>query len=315
LEDAVAGFAPDVFLFAAPTPLPSLGAVLRRKFAAPYAVLTHGAELTVPAAFPPSRRLVAGPLASADVVFTNSAYTTRAVERLLRRPASYLGAGVDAQVFRPAASASARTRPVVGTVGRFVPRKRHRDVVEAVAELRRRGRDVELLVVGTGRLEAMLRRLAASRGVPARFQVDVPSDRLPDLYREMDVFALPCRSRWMGLEAEGLGMVFLEAAASGLPVVAGDSGGAPETVEHGVSGFVVRDRGELVAALERLVVDPARASAMGRRGRARMQAEFSWDAVVARLTAGLEEAQRRLRGPEARPRGGAGTRRACAAPR
>jgi phosphatidyl-myo-inositol dimannoside synthase len=312
-EDAVADFAPDAFLFAAPAPLSLLGPALRRRFGAPYGVLTHGAEVTVPAAFPLIRRLIVEPLRSADVVFANSAYTARAVDRWLRRPACHLGAGVDADVFHPADSV--RTRPVVGTVGRFVPRKGQADVVEAVAELARRGRDVELLVVGSGRLEARLRRLAASRGVPARFEVGVPWHRLPDLYREMDVFALPCRSRWMGLEAEGLGLVFLEAAASGLPVVAGDSGGAPETVRHGVTGFVVRDRSELVDALEGLVSNRARAVAMGRRGRARMREDYSWDAVVARLIEGLEEARRRFRRPAARAPSTAGAPRPGAAAR
>src|SRR5262249_31151319 len=160
-------------------------------------------------------------------------------------------------------------------------------------------------VVGTGRLESRLRALAAARSVPARFEVDVPAHRLPDLYREMDAFALPCRSRWMGLEAEGLGIVFLEAAASGLPVIAGDSGGAPEAVEHGASGFVVRDHGELVGALEALVADPARAAAMGARGRERVATGFAWPDVIDRLVAGCDEAIRRARpaspaGPEVR---------------
>lgn len=312
MEDALGDFAPEMILFAAPTPLPCLGPALRRRLGAPYAVLTHGAELAIPASLPVVRRLVLGPLARADVVFANSKYTGRVVERWLRRPAHHLGAGVDARAFHPM-TAARRARPVVGTVGRFVPRKRQVDAVAAVAELRGRGHDVELLVVGSGRLETMLRRRAAAWAVPSRFEVDVPWDRLPDLYREMDVFALPCRSRWLGLEAEGLGLVFLEAAASGLPVVAGDSGGAPETVLPGVTGFVTRDRAELVDALEPLVADPVRAAAMGRRGRARVEAEFSWEGVVARLMAGFEEARRRLPRPGSRARGGADAPRADAA--
>jgi phosphatidylinositol alpha-1,6-mannosyltransferase len=314
-EAAAAGFDPEMILFGAPSPLPLLGPGLRRRLRIPYAVLTHGAEVTLPAAFPLSRSLIAGPLRRADVVFTNSRHTTRAVERLLRRPARYLGMGVDAEAFHPLTSrptTSARARPVVGTVGRFVPRKRQAEVVEAVAELRRGGHDVELLVVGSGRLETRLRRLAAAREVPARFEIDVPWHRLPDLYREMDVFALPCRSRWMGLEAEGLGIVFLEAAASGLPVVAGDSGGAPETVLRDVTGFVVRDRAELAFALQLLITDRARAVAMGQRGRARVQEEYSWDAVIARLMAGFEEAQRRFRCSAARAGAGADAPRADA---
>ena len=91
-------------------------------------------------------------------------------------------------------------------------------------------------------------------------------DRLPGLYREMTIFAMPCRSRWFGLEVEGLGVVFLEAAASGLPVIGGDSGGAPETVVPGTTGFVVDGDESLAEAIRLLLDDPALAAEMGRQG-------------------------------------------------
>ncbi|HEY6709173.1 MAG TPA: glycosyltransferase, partial [Actinomycetota bacterium] len=107
----------------------------------------------------------------------------------------------------------------------------------------------------------------------------------PAHYAAGDVFAMPCRTRWLGLDLEALGVVFLEAAATGLPVVAGRSGGAPETVVEGVTGTVVDGRrpgpaGDAVAAL---LADPGRARAMGAAGRRRVEAEFAWQAVVARL--------------------------------
>jgi phosphatidylinositol alpha-1,6-mannosyltransferase len=96
---------------------------------------------------------------------------------------------------------------------------------------------------------------------------------------------MPCRTRWLGLDLEALGVVFLEAAATGLPVVAGRSGGAPETVSEGVTGTVVDGRrpGPVGEAMAGLLADPARARAMGAAGRRRVEAEFSWEAVVARL--------------------------------
>lgn len=290
VEAAAADFAPDVVLFGAPFPLAVLGPSLRKTLGVPYAVLTHGAEVSVPAAVPLLRRLVVGPLRRADVVFANSRHTTQVVARLTNRSVRHLGVGVDLDVFRPAARPAGRRRAVIGTVGRFVPRKRQRDVIEAVAALRARGHDVELLIVGRGRLEQRLRRRARRLAVPARFAVDVPSGRLPALYRRMDVFAMPCRSRWLGREAEGLGLVFLEAAASGLPIVVGDSGGAPETVEHAVSGFVVASAEELLAGLEHLIVDRRGAATMGAEGRRRMARDHAWGDVVGRLVAGLEEA-------------------------
>jgi phosphatidylinositol alpha-1,6-mannosyltransferase len=177
-------------------------------------------------------------------------------------------------------------------VSRFVPRKGQRRVLRAVHTLRRDGRELEVLLVGKGRDERALRRLAAKLAVPTRFEVAVPYDRLPSLYREMSVFAMPCRSRWLGLEVEGLGVVFLEAAASGLPVVAGDSGGAPETVDPGVTGFVVDGDRPLVDAIARLVDAPALATTMGAAGRKWVGRHFTWDATATRFEEGLRAATR-----------------------
>jgi len=124
--------------------------------------------------------------------------------------------------------------------------------------------------------------------VPTRFEIAVPYAALPDLYREITVFAMPCRSRWFGLEAEGLGIVYLEAAATGLPVITGDSGGSPETILPGKTGFVVDGTATLVAALRLLLDDPDRARAMGAAGREWVQREYSWKAVAGRIVVGLE---------------------------
>jgi phosphatidylinositol alpha-1,6-mannosyltransferase len=126
--------------------------------------------------------------------------------------------------------------------------------------------------------------------VPARFEVDVPWSRLPELYSEMDIFCVPCRSRWGGLEVEGLGLVYLEAAAAGLPVLAGTSGGAPETVVPGATGYVVHEVDDIVEGLSMLLADPTLREMMGGRGRGRVVSEFTWDRVVERLAAGLASA-------------------------
>jgi phosphatidylinositol alpha-1,6-mannosyltransferase len=282
----VAEFGPDVVLFGAPHPLAHMGPRLRRETGVPYAVLCHGAEVTVPAAFPITRQLLRFPLRRADALLANSNYTAGRVERLTGRPVLVVGVGVDPS-FAPGAGPS---EVVVGCVSRFVPRKGQRRVLRTVAALRRDGRALQVLLVGAGRDEGDLRRLAARLGVPTRFEVDVPYARLPSLYREMSVFAMPCRSRWFGLEVEGLGLVFLEAAASGLPVIAGDSGGAPETVNPGVTGFVVDRDAALADALLRLVADPGLASAMGEAGRARVEQRYTWRSVAARFEEGLQRA-------------------------
>jgi len=287
VESHVLSFRPDVILFGAPHPLAHLGPALRRATGVPYAVLCHGAEVTIPAALPILRSLLRRPLRRADALLAVSRFTAGRVERLTRRPVAYVGAGVDVAAFHPGEGAP--DGPVVGCVSRFVPRKGQRRVLQAVARLRSRGVSAEALLVGTGRDEAALRRLAGRLDIPVRFEVGVPWDRLPALYREMAVFAMPCRSRWFGLEVEGLGLVFLEAAASGLPVLAGDSGGAPETVLPGVTGFVVGDDRALEQGIDLLLGDPQRARAMGEEGRRRVLGEFTWEAAARRVTTRLRD--------------------------
>lgn len=289
IEEQADRFNPDVVLFGAPYPLPTMGPALRTSLGVPYGVIAHGAEVTVPAAFPGTRQLLAGPLKQADVVFANSRWTAGRVERITGRSVTHLGIGVDLEAFHPS-DAGRSDELVVGCVSRFIPRKGHAEVLHAVAELRARGYPVRATMVGRGRLEKRLREVAESLEVPTDFHIDIPWSELPVRYREMDVFAMPCRNRWLGLEQEGLGIVFLEAAGSGLPVVAGASGGAPETVLPGRSGFVVHDREGLVEALEILLSDITEMRAMGAAGRAYMEEAFTWDKVMERLRSGLQQA-------------------------
>ncbi len=282
-----ADFQPDAVLFGAPYPLTLLGPRLGAALDVPVGVLCHGAEVVFPAALPGTRQLLGRTLRRFDARFAVSRFTRDRVARLTGRPVHYVGAGVDLAAYAPAPAPHPHEPPVVGCVSRFVPRKGQHRLIAAATELRRRGLAVTLLMVGKGRTEPRLRRLADRSGVPVRFEVDVPWERLGDLYREMDAFCMPCRSRWGGLEVEGLGLVFLEAAASGLPVLAGDSGGAPETVAPGETGFVVRSVADIADGLEYLLDDPGRAAAMGHAGRERVEHEFAWARVVERLLAGL----------------------------
>jgi len=280
-------FQPDAVLFGAPHPLPRLGPRLRERMGVPFGVLSHGAEITLPAAAPGTRTLLARNLRAADVRFAVSRFTARRLERLTGHDAVYVGAGVDIDTFHPR-SPPDNEPPVIGCVSRFVPRKGQQRLLEAVARL---DRPVEVLFVGKGRTEKRLRALAERLGVTARFAVDVPWEELPDLYRRMDVFCMPCRSRWAGLEIEGLGLVFLEAAASGLPVVAGDSGGSPETVRPAETGFVVHSVEDIREGLAVLLDDPVRARAMGRAGRSMVEEEFTWPLVVERFREGFAHLQ------------------------
>lgn len=280
-------FGADAILFGAPHPLSQATPKLKAALNIPVGILCHGAEVTIPAAVPGLRYWLKRVLRSADALFAVSRFTQRKVGRLTGREVVAIGAGVDIETFTPAAAPPDNDIPVVGCVSRFVPRKGQHRLIAAAGDLAAAGTDVELLIVGKGRKEAKLRRLAARSGVKVRFEIDVPWADLAGLYRSMDVFCMPCRSRWGGLEIEGLGLVFLEAAAAGLPVLAGSSGGSPETVVPGETGFVVDSVEDIVAGLQLLITDTQRAREMGAKGRRRVVEEYVWDRVVTNLGDGF----------------------------
>jgi phosphatidylinositol alpha-1,6-mannosyltransferase len=159
-------------------------------------------------------------------------------------------------------------------------------LIDAAAALAPGRSDLTVAIGGGGRDRARLARRVDATGAPVRFLGRVGDDDLPTLYGCADVFAMLCRDRWGGLEQEGFGIVFLEAAACGVAQVAGDSGGAADAVADNETGIVVRRPGQVAdvaAALARLLDDPAACRAMGAAGRARAESEFSYDRLAERL--------------------------------
>lgn len=288
VADHIRRFEPEVLVFGAPHPLAQLGPALSGEFGVPFVVIAHGAEVTLPGAVPGLRQVLGWTFRRAALVLTVSAFTARKVAAMGAAETSILGAGVDLTAFRPAEHEPDRPgdRPlVIGCISRFVPRKGHLRVLAAAERLDAAGMPAEVILAGRGRLEARIERRAARSSVPVRVASDVPWEELPGLYRSCDVFAMPARSRWLGLEAEGLGIVYLEASASGLPVVAGTSGGAPETVVPGVTGYVATSVDEIVDSV-RLIAD--RRDEMGAAARARAVDRYSWEAVARRFDTALE---------------------------
>ncbi len=203
--------------------------------------------------------------------------------------------GVDAERFRPDAAARAdlRTRyrlgerPVIVCLSRLVPRKGQDMLIRALPAIRSRVDGVALVIVGGGPYLRALRGLARGVGVDEHvtFTEGVASAELPAHYAMADVFAMPCRTRGAGLDVEGLGIVYLEASATGVPVVAGRSGGAPETVQHDRTGLVVdgRSTDQIANAVSRILSDPDRAARMGAAGRRWVLDRWRWQTHVARL--------------------------------
>jgi phosphatidyl-myo-inositol dimannoside synthase len=285
--------------FGAAAPLALLGPHLRRCAGVERVVgSTHGHEVGW-SMVPGGRRALRRIGADADVLTTISRYTRSRVAAAFGPQAALevLPAGIDTERFRPDRAARAELRrryrvgeaPLVVCVSRLVARKGQDVLIRALPLVRERVPGARLLVVGDGPGAARLRRLARAGGVERHvvFAGAVPAADLPAHHAVGDVFALPCRTRGGGLDVEGLGIVFLEAAAAGLPVVAGESGGAPETVREGRTGHVVDGRSvpAVASAVAGLLADPDRARAMGAAGRAWMRQEWTWAARVARLRA------------------------------
>lgn len=285
--------------FGAAAPLALLGPHLRRHGGVERVVgSTHGHEVGW-SMVPGGRRALRRIGADADVLTTISRYTRSRVAAAFgpRAALEVLPAGIDTERFRPDPAARAELRrryrigeaPLVVCVSRLVARKGQDVLIRALPLVRERVPGARLLVVGDGPGAARLRRLARVGGVERHvvFAGAVPAADVPAHHAVGDVFALPCRTRGGGLDVEGLGIVFLEAAAAGLPVVAGRSGGAPETVQEGRTGYVVDGRSvpAIASAVTGLLADPDRTRAMGAAGRAWMQREWTWAARVARLRA------------------------------
>ena len=271
----------------------------------PYAVVLHGSEVTVPGRLPGTKQLLGRVLGSASLVVSAGRYPAAEAGRVVRNPPRIVQVppGVDTARFVPLAPierAAARARlglpgsgPLVLSVSRLVPRKGMDVLIQAAARLAGSGRypDLHVVIAGQGRDKPRLEHLIRRTGAPAQLMGRVSNADLPDLFACADVFVLSCRSRWAGLEQEGFGIVFLEAAATGVPSVAGESGGSAEAVVDGETGFVLRDPsdvGAVAAAIERLICDPGLASRQGQAARHRAEVDFSYDVLAARLAAALD---------------------------
>ncbi|MFD8812811.1 glycosyltransferase family 4 protein, partial [Streptomyces sp. NPDC059627] len=285
--------------FGAAAPLGLMAPALRKAGAQRLVATTHGHEAGW-AQLPAARQLLGRIGDTTDTITYLGEYTRSRIATALSAGAAgrmvQLPPGVDEKTFHPGsggAEVRARLglseRPVVVCVSRLVPRKGQDTLILAMPLILAAEPDAVLLIVGGGPYEKELRRLVRETGVEAsvRFTGAVPWAELPAHYGAGDVFAMPCRTRRGGLDVEGLGIVYLEASATGLPVVAGDSGGAPDAVLDGETGWVVRG-GSPEEAAERIVVllgDAELRRRMGERGRSWVEERWRWDLLADRLKA------------------------------
>ncbi len=290
----------DRVLFGAAAPLGLMGPALRSAGASRVVAMTHGHE-TWWASVPGTRAALGRIGTAADVVTYVSSWCRSRIEPALpvgvelRR----LAPGVDVSRFRPGcggaelrASLGLAGVPLVTCVSRLVPRKGQDTLVRAWPRVRAAVPGAVLLLVGGGPDRARLSSLASSLGVQdaVRFTGPVPWATIPPYVECGDVFAMPCRTRRFGLEPEALGIVFLEAAACGLPVVAGDSGGVPDAVRHGETGYLVDPYSPVAVAVRivDLLTDPAAARRLGAAGREWVASSWTWSGAGESLRAALD---------------------------
>jgi phosphatidylinositol alpha-1,6-mannosyltransferase len=303
VDEALAETGGEAVLFGDAFPLATLGPKLARR-GTPYLVAAHGFDYwlsIVPGAHAMFRWMSSR---ASRVPVMCSAFIARAVRTAVPRhvPVSVLRPGADIVAFRPGLpTADLRERlgigdrPLVVCVSRLVPRKGQDVLIRGMRRVHRRVSDAALLIVGRGPDEGRLRALAADApGGSVFFAGQVSEDELPRHYAVGDVFAMPCRTRFGGLEVEGWGNVFIEAAACGKPVVVGDSGGAREALVDGVTGTLVNgaDVDAVADAVADLLGDPSRAWSMGEAGRTRVERFHPWSRIADRLALWLRAARR-----------------------
>jgi phosphatidyl-myo-inositol dimannoside synthase len=289
----------DLVILDPALPLGHIGPALDR----PFGVVLHGAEVTIAARVPGSKQLLRNVLANAALVISAGAYALAEAETCVgdALPAVVIPPGVDIERFAPATTAERHrlrlayglepSHQLVACVTRLVPRKGMHTLIRALGLLAPTHPNVRGVIGGSGRQEGALQRLATGLGAPVDFVGPLTDPEVVGIYQAADVMAMPCNQRWGGLEQEGFGIVFLEAAATGVPQVAGRSGGAAEAVVDGVTGVVVDhpDDPQAVAdAISLLLSDDELRASMAVAGRRRACDEFHYDQLAQRLAVALE---------------------------
>jgi phosphatidylinositol alpha-1,6-mannosyltransferase len=264
----------------------------------PYAVVLHGAEVTVPGRLPGSKKVLSNVLCKASIIIASGTYPAKEAQRAAGRnlDISVVTPGVDIQRFRPLSqqqkvdarahfSIDENTDLIVG-ISRLVPRKGFDVLIRAVAHLVNDFPNLRLVIGGTGRDRNRLERIIRELRAPVTMLGRISNDDLPMLYGCADICAMLCRSRWGGLEQEGFGIVFAEAAACGVPQIAGQSGGAADAVVDGETGLIIRNPNrvdDVVAGLRQLLNDETRRKKMGEASRLRAENLFDYDKLALTL--------------------------------
>ena len=281
-------FGSEVIWFGAAMPLAWMAGLLKRGGAHRIVALTHGHEVWW-AKLPVFRRIFARATESIDILTYLGEFTHQVMAPVVHSNCSQvqIAPGISNDHFSPGPKSvrllqelHLEGKQVLLTVGRLVHRKGQDKLLQALPQIISQHPDVILLIVGVGprqkKLEQLIRRYDLAEFV--RFVGRIAYEKLPEYFRLADLFVMPSRSRLAGLEVEGLGIVYLEASASGIAVLAGASGGAPDAVIAGKTGEIVDGTSidQIARVINELLDHPARLREMGRAGRAWTESSWGW---------------------------------------
>ena len=304
IRNVIADHKIDFVMFDPAVPVGILGP----KIGTPYGVILHGAEVTIPGRIPGLKQMLRKVLLSAELVVTAGEYSTKEAERAAKSklPVVIIPPGVDEKRFKPLTLEernSARSSfglnqkdEIILTLSRLVPRKGMDVLIKACAELQKNRPNLKLLIAGTGRDRQRLETIAKQKKASVTFLGHVQDQHIPSLYGMADIFSMLCRVRWGGLEQEGFGIVFLEAAAAGIPQIAGKSGGAEEAVLHEKTGKVIqnpKDSKSVAEAISELLDNKAKFTELKKVSRSRAETEFSYDYLSKKFHKSILEAKSR----------------------
>lgn len=292
----------QVAAFGAAAPLGLLSTSMKSAGVRKTIALTHGHEVWWAKIFPFTfaiRRMGA----TIDSLTYLGEFTQKAISRSLSKQAVKqmvkIAPGIDVEHFSPQDSSELRQelgldeKKVIVSVGRLVHRKGQDHLIESMPEILAKVPNAHLLIIGRGPYLEHLAKLVAVNNLEnhVSFIGRVQYAELPRFICAGDVFAMPSRSRFAGLEVEGLGIVYLEASACGLPVVAGNSGGAPDAVVEGVTGLVVdgTNNTQIAHAIITLLTNPQKCKEMGNAGQTWIKENWRWEIWSKRFNELLEE--------------------------
>ena len=282
--------------FGAAAPLGLLSRGLRRAGVKEIVALTHGHEVWWSKVFPFTLAMKSISRQVNTLTYLGE-FTRNAISKSVTKVAAQsmvkIAPGIDTDHFSPQDARELRNelglteKKVIVSVGRLVHRKGQDILIEAMPAIIKDVPEAHILMIGEGPYRAYLENRVKALGIQERvtFIGRIQYADLPRYICAGDLFVMPSRSRFAGLEVEGLGIVYLEASACGLPVIAGDSGGAPDAVLEGQTGLVVdgTSKSDVAAAAVELLLDPDRSQAMGIRGRQWIIQEWRWEIWSARF--------------------------------